>query len=141
MPRIDRPFLDDLLRQTPAWQGLSARARAAVASVLGDPRAAVDDDQDRDVPEEMVAELDEQADQFAVSASELLPPAVQKYLFAVFVAGMVMSTLMYLSVVSDTANAVLDEMYQHGEIAAIALVAACAAWDRRQGNLRDNDEE
>ncbi|MEV7488837.1 hypothetical protein ACIQGA_33225 [[Kitasatospora] papulosa] len=138
VPRIDTSFLDGLLHDTVPWQGLSGPGRDILAGVLDDARASVEAGEEREVPEEMVTELEEQAAQFATSAPGLLPPAAQKYLFAVFTAGMVMTTLMYVSVVSDAGNAVLDEVYQHGELAIIVFTAACLAWDRRQRNRGDD---
>ncbi|OKJ46822.1 hypothetical protein [Streptomyces sp. CB02115] len=141
LPRIDTSFLDDFLHGTLPWQGLPDPMRDTLAVVLDEARTSVEAGEDCDVPEEIVAGLEEQAAQFAASAPALLPPATQKYLFAVFAAASMMMTLMYVSVVSDTANALLDEAYQHGELALILFTAACVAWDRKSGNRRDGVED
>ncbi|WP_178798534.1 BspA family leucine-rich repeat surface protein [Streptomyces sp. MNU77] len=141
LPRIDTSFLDDFLHGTLPWQGLADPMRDTLAGVLDEARTSVEAGEDCDVPEEIVAGLEEQAAQFAASAPALLPPATQKYLFAVFAAASMMMTLMYVSVVSDTANALLDEAYQHGELALILFTAACVAWDRKSGNRRDGVDD
>ncbi|GAA3380778.1 hypothetical protein GCM10020367_69420 [Streptomyces sannanensis] len=138
--RLDLSWLDDLLRDHAPWQQIPDRMLESLAGVLDDARIAVEDGQERDVPEEMLAELEEQADRFAATAPGPVPPTVQKYMFAFYIAALMWSALMYVSVTSDTANAVLDETIQHGEIAVAVFVAACVAWDRRGGGRQDRED-
>ncbi|MFE7757664.1 hypothetical protein [Streptomyces sp. NPDC057429] len=141
LSHIDTSFLDGLFHDTLPWQGLSDQMRDTLAGVVDDARASVEAGENRDVPEEMVAGLEEQAAHFVAPSPGLLPPAIQKQLFAVSVASVLMMTLIYVSVVSDAGNALLDEAYQHAELALIVYLAACTAWDRKQGNRRDGGED
>ncbi|WP_151775802.1 hypothetical protein [Streptomyces abyssomicinicus] len=140
VPQLDTTFLDAVLRDTTPWQGLSDPMRSVFADVLDGARVAVESGEEPDVPEEMVTELEERAVQFAASTPGPIPASVQKYMFAVFVAATVWTALMYLSISSDTANAVIDEATQHGELAVLVFTAACLAWDRKQGNDRNSNE-
>ncbi|MEU9578793.1 hypothetical protein [Streptomyces chilikensis] len=131
-PVIDRPLLDGLLAQTAAWQGLPAPARSAVADVLDDARAAVDAGEAQDIPEEVIAELEEQAAEFAAGVRGPLPPAAQKFLFALSMATLALSLPIYVSVTSDAGNKLLDEVTQFWPLAVLVFAAAYKGWDRMQ---------
>ncbi|MFB8414798.1 hypothetical protein ACFC63_04670 [Streptomyces albidoflavus] len=140
VPRIDTSFLHGLLAEVPQWQELPDPVRNAVADLMNDARMMAGPGADTVVPEETVAEMEQQAAQFAPSVAGPLPAIAQRYLFALFIAGSVLAALTYLSIASDTVNAVLDEAYEHKDLTAFAFVAACYGWDRWQGNRDGADD-
>jgi hypothetical protein len=124
-----------------AWQALDLEQRTAVAQALDDSHQAAADGSDTDVPEDLIAGLEETARDFASAQTGPLSPTLQRQLFVYCCGLLVLMVLMQASFTSDTADAVIDKTSTLMPAAGAVMLAAGAAWDRYVRRPEDDDAE
>jgi hypothetical protein len=139
--RFDTPALDRMLGELAQWQLLDLEQRANAAHVLEESYEAAAAGTSTEVPEEMVAGLEEPARDFVSSEAGFLPAKVQRSLFIYFCGLLVIIALMQASFTSDTADAVLGKGAEYAPYAAMVMLAAGTAWDRYGRRPDDEDED
>ncbi|MCX5000955.1 hypothetical protein [Streptomyces longwoodensis] len=132
---LDSSPLNQVLRDMQTWQALTAAQRAQAVTTAEEAYAATSED---DVTDEMVEEMEETVRRFAASPeAEFVPLEVRAQSFALFVAAVVLSSLMVLAFTSDTADAVMAKAIELSALAGVSMVVAKKAWQRY---MVDGDE-
>ncbi|MFK4106044.1 hypothetical protein ACI2L1_39510 [Streptomyces sp. NPDC019531] len=112
-----------------------AQLTTAAAAVEEAYRATPEDD----VPEELVAELEDSVRDFTASeAIEYLPVEVSRQQFALFVGAVIMTSLMTVTFSSETADGILGKFLELSGLVALVMVAAEKAHDRVTGTTEAN---
>nr|BAK19802.1 hypothetical protein [Streptomyces rochei] len=126
---LDTSGLDHAFQDLEAWRSLDSGQRTAAARLLDGSYRRADRGQAEEVPDELVAELEETARDFARTQSGLLSPERQRQLFVYFCGLLVLVALLQASFTSDAADAVIDKTISFSPAAVLAMAAAGKAWD------------
>ncbi|MFF3464686.1 hypothetical protein [Streptomyces sp. NPDC002619] len=125
---LDMTGLPQLMSTVEGLRTLSqAQLMTAAAAVEESCRATAEDD----VPEELVAELEDTVRDFTASeAIEYLPVEVGRKQFALYVGAVIMTSLMTVTFSSETADGILGKFLELSGLVALVMVAAEKAHDR-----------
>lgn len=135
---LDTSPLSRVLRDMEAWRRLTEQQRAEAVAAVEEAYEGTSADE---VPAGMVQELEDAVRDYAASEAAYLPIEVRRESFALFIATIVLSTLMTLAFTSDTADGVLTKAVELSVLAGVSMVAAGKAWDRYSGiEQADGDE-
>ena len=135
---LDTSPLSRVLRDMEAWRRLTEQQRAEAVAAVEEAYEGTSADE---VPAGMVQELEDAVRDYAASEAVYLPIEVRRESFALFIATIVLSTLMTLAFTSDTADGVLTKAVELSVLAGVSMVAAGKAWDRYSGiEQADGDE-
>ncbi|RSN55590.1 hypothetical protein DMH12_15335 [Streptomyces sp. WAC 04229] len=133
---FDTTGLNRLLHDVDAWRALSDEQRTATVAAAESAYLSADEDA---VPDDLVAELEETAREFAGGDVQYLPIEVRRQSFVLFVGTVVLLALMTLSFSNDTADEVMAKALEVGPAVGLVALAAGRAWDRNYGVRRDDD--
>ncbi|WP_369272348.1 hypothetical protein AB5J55_22195 [Streptomyces sp. R11] len=123
--------LSQLMSMVEGLRTLSqAQLTTAAAAVEESCRTTAEDD----VPEELVAELEDTVRDFTASeAIEYLPVEVSRKQFALYVGAVIMTSLMTVTFSNETADGILGKFLELSGLVALVMVAAEKAHDRVTG--------
>ncbi|MFD4415247.1 hypothetical protein [Streptomyces sp. NPDC058476] len=134
---LDTSGLSQLMSTVEGFRTLSqAQLTTAAAAVEEAYRATPDDE----VPEELLAELEESVRNFTASeAIEYLPVDVSRQHFSLFIGAVVMTSLMTVTFSSESADGILGKFLELSGLVALVMVAAGKAHDRVTGTTVEED--
>ncbi|WP_329167525.1 hypothetical protein OHB49_45650 (plasmid) [Streptomyces sp. NBC_01717] len=134
-------FSFDILQNSDALRQLNLDARAAAARILEESYASAESGTaSSEVPEELLATIEESARSFAESESGLLPDKAQRSAFIWFIGIMVFLALMQAAVSSEAAKEMIENSASITPVAAAAMLAAGRSWDRVNGRAEDDEQ-
>ncbi|MGW5610155.1 hypothetical protein ACWEWI_29530 [Streptomyces sp. NPDC003753] len=135
---LDMTGLSQLMSTVEGLRTLSqAQLTTAAAAVEESYRATAEDD----VPEELVAELEDTVRDFTASAVEYLPVEVGRKQFALYVGAVIMTSLMTVTFSSETADGILGKFLELSGLVALVMVAAEKAHDRVTGTTTEANSD
>ncbi|MFH8470638.1 hypothetical protein [Streptomyces sp. NPDC017991] len=131
---FDTAELNRLLNDLDTWRDLTHEqrdraldaAQSAYATTAAEPAGAL--------PDDLAATVRDIAD-----ADIYLPITVSRQTFALFIGAVVLMSAMTLSFSSETADGVVSKGIELSALATLAMYAAGALWDRRNGE-QENDQ-
>ncbi|MGW3031114.1 hypothetical protein ACWDCB_07745, partial [Streptomyces sp. NPDC001178] len=132
---LDTSGLSQLMSTVEGFRTLSqAQLTTATAAVEEALRTTPADD----VPEELLAELEDSVRNFTASEDiEYLPVEVSRQHFSLFMGAVVMTSLMTVTFSSETADGILGKFLELSGLVAFVMVAAGKAYDRVTGTTTE----
>jgi hypothetical protein len=136
---LDTTGLNRVFESISAWRILTGDQRMTAVSLVADAYQCADTDA---VSDEMVAELEETAHQFAAAHEiEYLPIEVRRQSFVLFVGTLVLLAMLTLSYSNDNVGDVMSKTLEVAPAVGLAALAAGRAWDKHTGAGTDGDDE
>jgi hypothetical protein len=139
---FDTTGLERMLAALDANRIVAAETRQRTARLLADAYDAADTGTatDDDVSEDLVAELEEAARDFAARQGGGLSPKAQRSAFIWFWGIIIFLSLMQAAFTNDAVKEIIDESACLAPYAGVAMMAAGKAWDRCSGQPESGDD-